>query len=370
MIDIIDDLERWRVEGRTFAVARIVDMDGSGPRMAGATMAVNQEGEVVGSISGGCLESSVVEAALTLIDQRGEGRVMRFDAVSDPLDPMSVGLTCGGTVGVFIELFPCSLLPALVRAREELRSVALITVIEGVGVGASFVLGEDGQQVGSTGSPEFDAVLAAVAQESFATGENRLVQGTGGRAGFVHVFRAPAQMVIVGAVDFSAALVKVARIMGYRVTVCDARATFATPARFPEAHQVIVDWPHRFIESIGASLGPSDVVCVLTHDHKYDVPALLAALSTPVGYIGAMGSRHTHAERIERLIEAGADESTLVRVMAPIGLDIGASTPEEVAIATCAEIVASHHGRLGSPLRALRDGDGPIHRESDRTLHQ
>jgi xanthine dehydrogenase accessory factor len=151
---------------------------------------------------------------------------------------------------------------------------------------------------------------------------------------------------------------RVGSFLGYRVTVCDARPVFATRTRFPEADEVVVDWPDRFMAKVGADLGPRDAVCVLTHDHKFDVPAILAALETKVGYLGAMGSRRTNADRLARLRETGVDGAGLDRVMAPIGLDIGARTPEETAISICAEIIAS---RTGRPAPSLRASDGPIH---------
>jgi xanthine dehydrogenase accessory factor len=179
---------------------------------------------------------------------------------------------------------------------------------------------------------------------------------------FLDPFVAPPKMVIFGAVDFTAALSRVAKVLGYRVTVCDARATFATAERFPAADEVVVDWPQRYLARVGADLGPRDAVCVLTHDPKFDVPAILAALETAVGYIGAMGSRRTHGERVARLSEAGVSEQDLGRLMAPIGLDLGARTPEEVAISVVAEIIARQTGHRQA---SLRDLDGPIH---DRTV--
>jgi xanthine dehydrogenase accessory factor len=165
-------------------------------------------------------------------------------------------------------------------------------------------------------------------------------------------------MIIFGAVDFTAALARAAKLLGYKVTVCDARAVFATPQRFPMADEVVNDWPHRYLAKVGEELGLRDAVCVLTHDHKFDVPAITAALETPVGYIGAMGSRRTHADRVVRLREEGVDDAALERVMGPIGLDLGARTPEETAVSICAEIIAVRTGRRA---RSLRDADGPIH---------
>jgi xanthine dehydrogenase accessory factor len=175
---------------------------------------------------------------------------------------------------------------------------------------------------------------------------------------FIESFALPPQLLIFGAVDFTAALARVGKVLGYRVTVCDARAVFATAARFPMADEVIVEWPHRHLEKVGVELGPRDAVCVLTHDPKFDVPAVIAALDTRVGYIGAMGSRRTHAERLERLREAGVTDDTFGRLMSPIGLDIGARTPEETAVSICAEIIALRTGRRPP---SLRDTEGPIH---------
>jgi xanthine dehydrogenase accessory factor len=176
---------------------------------------------------------------------------------------------------------------------------------------------------------------------------------------FIEAFGPPPRMLIFGAVDFTGALARTAKVLGYHVTVCDARAAFATAARFPAADEVVVDWPHRLLAAVGPELGPRDAICVLTHDHKFDVPAILAALDTDVGYLGAMGSRRTHADRVTRLEEAGVDPGALKRLLAPIGLDIGSRTPEETAVAICAEIIAL---RTGRDAPSLRDSDGPIHR--------
>jgi xanthine dehydrogenase accessory factor len=179
-------------------------------------------------------------------------------------------------------------------------------------------------------------------------------------AAFVESFAPPPRMVIFGAVDFTAALARVAKVLGYHVTVCDAREVFATRKRFPMADEVVVDWPDRYLATIGESLGPRDAVCVLTHDAKFDIPAIVSALGTNVGYLGAMGSRRTHADRVDRLRSEGIGDAALARLMAPIGLDIGARTPEEAAISICAEIIALRTGRAES-VAPLRDAAGPIH---------
>jgi xanthine dehydrogenase accessory factor len=176
---------------------------------------------------------------------------------------------------------------------------------------------------------------------------------------FIDAFSPPPTMVIFGAVDFTSALARVAKVLGYHVLVCDAREVFATKRRFPMADEVLVTWPTPLFAERGSQLTQRDAVCILTHDPKFDVPAVVGALATNVGYIGVMGSRKTHAKRVERLVEAGVTDEQLLRLMSPIGLDIGARTPEETAISICGEIIARRTGR-GAP--SLRDGDGPIHK--------
>jgi xanthine dehydrogenase accessory factor len=232
-------------------------------------------------------------------------------------------------------------------------------------LGARIVVRPGATPLGTFNDPDLDRTIARDSAAALENGRSAIHHyGSVGESGtdftvFIEVFAEPRQMVIFGAVDFTAALVRVAKVLDYRVTVCDARATFATQTRFPEADEVIVDWPHRYLAKVGRNLGPRDAVCVLTHDHKFDVPAIAAALETRAGYIGAMGSRQTHAERIERLRDEGMDEQKLARVMAPIGLDIGARTPGETAVAIMAEIVNLLSGAMA---QSLRDGSGPIHR--------
>ena len=257
----------------------------------------------------------------------------------------------------------------LAAALRAERPAALAEVIEGPGelLGGKLLLlpGTPGGVLGSLGDPDLDRVVARDAAGELAAGLTATRHyGLHGEARardvsvFIESFAPPPKMVIFGAVDFTAALAKVAKVLGYRVTVCDARPVFATRARFPMADEVVVAWPDKHLAEVGAGLGQRDVVCVLTHDPKFDVPAITSALRTDVGYLGAMGSRRTTLERIERLREAGVDDAGLSRVMGPIGLDIGARTPEETAVAICAEIIAM---RTGKPAPSLRDREGPIH---------
>lgn len=250
----------------------------------------------------------------------------------------------------------------LLRAEEP---VALATVVAGPRVGAKLLVRPVGEAQGGLGNAELDRVVTRDARGQLEVGRTDTRHyGPHGEAReravevFIESFAPPPTMIIFGAVDFTAALAGAAKLLGYRVTVCDARAVFATPQRFRMADEVVNDWPHRYLAKVGEELGPRDAVCVLTHDHKFDVPAIIAALETDVGYVGAMGSRRTHADRVRRLRESGVDDAVLTRVMAPIGLDLGARTPEETAISICAEIIALRTGRAVS---SLRDGEGPIH---------
>ena len=237
-------------------------------------------------------------------------------------------------------------------------------------VGAKLLVRADAPVEGSTGDSDLDRVIARDALGSLESGLSATRHyGRRGQANqrevavFIESFVPAPQMIIFGAVDFTAALARIAKVLGYRVTVCDARPVFATEARFPMADEVVVDWPDRHLGRVGADLGPRDAVCVLTHDPKFDVPAIQAALRTRAGYLGAMGSRRTHADRTKRLLDAGVDPADLERVMGPIGLDIGARTPEETAVSICAEIIALRvNGPEGTAARSLRDRVGPIHR--------
>jgi xanthine dehydrogenase accessory factor len=253
-------------------------------------------------------------------------------------------------------------LAARVRAGEP---VAMATVVNGPDTGAKLLAEPDGTIKGTLGNADLDRVVTRdlLAELDAGTSGTRHY-GPNGEARqdeltvFIETWAPPPQMLVFGAVDFTAALTRVAKVLGYVVTVCDARQVFATKQRFPFADEVVVDWPHRLLERVGSTLGQRDAVCVLTHDHKFDVPAIKAALDTNVGYLGAMGSRRTHGERIERLLEAGVTEAGLARIHSPIGLDLGARTPEETAISICAEIIAERTGRRAY---SLKETEGPIH---------
>jgi xanthine dehydrogenase accessory factor len=259
--------------------------------------------------------------------------------------------------------------PSIYEAlRDALRAespVALATITNGPHLGGKLLVRPGGDALGTLGDPDLDRVVARDALGELEAGlTSTRHYGEHGEARedtvsvFIESFAPPPRMIIFGAVDFTRALASVAKVLGYRVVVCDARAVFATRQRFPMADEVVNEWPNRYLEKVGDDLGPRDAVCVLTHDSKFDVPAIVGSLATRVGYLGAMGSRKTHAKRTERLRDAGVIDDELARIHAPIGLDIGARTPEETAVSICAEIIAHRTGRQAT---ALRDGEGPIH---------
>ncbi|MEW2357976.1 XdhC family protein [Spirillospora sp. NPDC029432] len=368
MRDVLGDIAAWYAAGETFGLATVVNTFRSAPRPAGAAMAVAPSGEVTGSVSGGCVEGAVYELAREVMES---GRpVVRRYGVSDD-DAFAVGLTCGGILDVLVEPVGPATFPefaevaASIAAREP---VAVATVVSGPGtVGARRVIWPD-RASGSLapGAPYAERLDAAADDDA----RGMLAQGlTGqrhyGREGerrldelavFVHAFAPPPRLLVFGAIDFAAAVARVGKFLGYHVTVCDARPVFATPKRFPEADEVVVKWPHKFLE--GTDVDERTAICVLTHDPKFDVPLLEAALRTPAGYVGAMGSRRTHDDRIARLREAGLTAAELSRLRSPIGLDLGARTPEETAVSIAAELIQLRWGGSGRP---LTDTAGRIH---------
>ena len=343
-------------DGR-FALATVVRASGSTPRPVGTTMAVTEAGEVIGSISGGCVESAVYELAQSVLAD-GVSRIETYGVSDD--DAFAIGLTCGGTLEVLVREGDPALLERFLDLDEP---VALATVCSS---GAQLVM--TGTEVwGSTGSSGLDVAVLADARGALAAGRTVLRHyGFDGErrvddcAVLLQVCAPPPRMLVYGATDFARALTRAGDFLGYRVTLCDARPVFATKARFPEAHEVVNGWPsdHLHDEVVAGRVDERTVVAVLTHDPRFDVPLLLEALQSNAGYIGAMGSRRTHDQRLAQLREAGLDESSLARLHSPIGLDIGGRTPEETAISIAAEIVQQRWGGTGQPLSRT---DGDIH---------
>ncbi|MGG5260650.1 XdhC family protein [Phycicoccus avicenniae] len=374
MRDVLDQLMGWWRAGETVGVGTVVATFRSAPRPAGASMLVGPEGEAVGSVSGGCVEGAVYELSQSVV---GDGSpVLQRYGVSDD-DAFAVGLTCGGILDVFVEPVSRTTFPELGDVADDVeagRPVAVATVIEHpdpAWLGRRLVVrpeDAEGGSSGSLGSPRADGavtddargLLAAGRTETLTYGPDGERRGEGMRV-FVSAFAPRPRMLVFGAIDFAAAVAHVGTFLGYRVTVCDARPVFATNSRFPAADEVVVEWPHKYLaaELEGGRIDGRTVVCVLTHDPKFDVPVLEVALRLPeVAYVGAMGSRRTHEDRLERLREAGMTDAELERLSSPIGLDLGARTPEETAVSIAAEIVALQWGGQGARLLEL---GGPIH---------
>jgi xanthine dehydrogenase accessory factor len=370
--DVLNEvLAVWRAGG-TAGLATVVRTFRSAPRPAGAAMVVAPDGTVSGSVSGGCVEGAVYELAT---DVAGSGApVLERYGVSDD-DAFAVGLTCGGILDVFVEPVSQATFPELDTIAADIeahRPAAVATVIahpESDWVGRRLVVRPDGVE-GTFGSLRADAAATDDARGLLAAGRSEvLTYGPDGqRRGegmevFVASYAPRPRMLVFGAIDFAAAVAAQGSFLGYRVTVCDARPVFATRARFPTADEVVVDWPHRYL-SAQADAGAVDartVICVLTHDPKFDVPLLEVALRLPdIAYVGAMGSRRTHDDRMARLREAGLSDAELVRLSSPIGLDLGGRTPEETAVSIAAEIIARRWGGGGRP---LAETGGRIHAE-------
>ena len=339
-----------------FALATVVRASGSAPRPVGTTMAVRDDGEVIGSLSGGCVEAAVHAAALEVL-RTGQPCVETYGVSDD--DALAVGLTCGGTISVLVRVGSAQVLEQVLSH----EAVALATV---VGTGAEVVVTAD-DVVGTTGDSGLDVAVVADARGALAAGRTvvRHYGSSGERrvddtAVLVQVWAPPARMLVYGATDFARALASAGRFLGHRVTVCDARPVFATAARFPEADEVVNRWPHDHLrdEVAAGRVDERTVVAVLTHDPRFDVPLLVAALRSPAGYVGAMGSRRTHDTRMAALRDAGLDEGALARLRSPIGLDIGGRTPEETAISIVAEVVQQRWGGTGQPLTRT---EGDIH---------
>ncbi|WP_255953657.1 XdhC family protein [Streptomyces odontomachi] len=369
MLDIAEELHRWVAQGREFAVATVVSVGGSAPRQPGAALAVDADGTAIGSVSGGCVEGAVYDLCRQALD---DGRTVLERYGHSDEDAFAVGLTCGGVIDVLV---------TPVRAGDAVRGVlgaaladaaaghtlALARVVAGPAplLGRPLYLRSDGSYEGGCGAGDaVDRRAAARLRMLLDAGRTAAVEvrGTAGGATltlFVESTAPPPRMIVFGAVDFATALVQVGAFLGYRVTVCDARPVFATHARFPHADEVVVEWPHEYLER--TDVDGRTVLCVLTHDAKFDVPLLRRALGMPVAYVGAMGSRRTHEDRLRRLREVGVGEPELARLRSPIGLDLGARTPEETALSIAAEIVAHRRGGSGTPLTG---GRVPIHRDA------
>ncbi|MER7189595.1 XdhC family protein [Streptomyces flaveolus] len=370
MLDIAEELHRWVEQGRDVAVATVVAVGGSAPRPPGAALAVDAGGTVIGSVSGGCVEGAVYELCRQSLE---DGRVVleRF-GYSDE-DAFAVGLTCGGVIDILVTPVraddparPAVAAALAAAARGEAAALARIVGGPAELLGRALAVRPDGSRTGGFGThPELDRTVAAEAGAFLDAGRTGTLEigERGSRCGapltLLIESSVPApRMIVFGAIDFASALARAGKFLGYHVTVCDARPVFATRARFPDADEVVVEWPHAYLKR--TDVDARTVLCVLTHETKFDVPLLELALRLPVAYVGAMGSRRTHLDRNERLREAGVTDRELARLRSPIGLDLGARTPEETALSIAAEIVAARRGGSGVSLTGAHT---PIHHE-------
>ncbi|RFU82594.1 XdhC/CoxI family protein [Streptomyces triticagri] len=374
MRDIAEGLASWLADGRRFAVATVVRTWRSAPRRPGSSLAVAEDGEVIGSVSGGCVEGAVYELAREVL-KSGEPVAVTYGVSDD--DALAVGLTCGGIIEILIRPAGAGRFPGLAGVLAAIgrgQPVAVASPLPADGgaaepetapaPGGRLVVTPNGSE-GTLGDTGLDAAVAQRARGLLAGGGTDVVHlGRQGQSRlddvtvFVESFAPPPRMLVFGAIDFASSVARIGKFLGYHVTVCDARPVFATRRRFPDADELVVDWPHRYLDS--TTVDENTVICVLTHDPKFDVPLLQRALCTPARYVGAMGSRRTHEDRLRRLREAGVAEAELDRLASPIGLDLGARTPEETAVAIMAEIIALRWGGTGR--RLTETTPLPIHR--------
>ncbi len=359
MKELLDQVRAWQAEGAELGRAVVVRTFGSAPRPEGATLVATADGRLAGSVSGGCVEGAAFEE-IQRARADGVSRVIRY-GISDE-QAWDVGLACGGTIDVLVEPL---VRPEVVGAASGRGGVAVVIALPGdappaafgphaPGAGEApapaFTIAEDGSLDGSTGSPAADAALAATARDLLARGGSATVEAAGGQW-FLEGFPVAPRLVIVGAVQVAMPLSRIARELGYATVVVDGRAAFATKERFPDVDALVVGWPDEVAEEIG--LGPADAVAVLTHDVKFDEPAIVEALRRGCRYVGAVGSRKTQADRRARLLAAGVGEADLARLRGPIGLDLGGRAPAETALAIMAEIVAERHGGSAAPMWTL-----------------
>jgi xanthine dehydrogenase accessory factor len=363
MRDLLPTLDAWRAEGVDAGRAVVVRTFGSAPRPEGAVLIVSDDGRLMGSVSGGCVEGAAAEE-IERARRTGNARVIRY-GISDE-EAWDVGLACGGTIDVLIQ----PSVPAEVVAAAEGavgpngRSLAIATPLPPDAPPAAFGTHAPGSGAppappiavdaaghiveGGTGSPATDAELGRVAAAILNDGRSRTVE-VGGASYFVEAFPVRPRLVVVGAVEVARSLVRYARELGYETVVVDGRASFATPARFPDADAIVVAWPDEAFAELG--VGPNDTVAILSHDPKFDEPAIVEATRRGCRYVGAVGSRKTQADRRIRLAEAGLNAEQIAALHGPIGLDLGGKDPAETALAIMAEIVASRRGGSGLPMR-------------------
>lgn len=358
MREVLDDIERWHAEGKRIARATVVSVVGSAPRAVGAVLAVSDAGDISGSVSGGCVEPDVIEQAQAILRATRPGatpsatiptaKLLTY-GVSEEQNFERIGLSCGGEIRVFVQALPDDwrdLAAAIHRGRPAIEAIVIAGAPERMGHAAIWI---DGLRapIGDLGAPSLDTAAGAIATQLLRQGESGAqmisIEGEQPQEVFFAAYQPQPTLLIVGAGHITIPLTRLAKTVGYRVVVIDAREAFATRERLPDADEIIVDWPDEAMARL--PLNTATAVAVLSHDDKFDVPALTVALRADVGYVGAIGSRGTREKRDRRLREAGLTDEQIRRIHGPIGLDIGAGPPEEIALAILAQVVAARHGK-------------------------
>ena len=347
MRDVLPEIERWHAEGKPIAIATVITVAGSAPRGVGATLAMTAEGDIAGSVSGGCVEPAVIEEGMRSL-RTGHPKLLSY-GITEEQNVEQIGLSCGGEIRVFVErLVNLEPLAKALTAQQPIVRAVVINAPEESGAhsGESMLVPEQGGPVGSVGEVALDDAVAAKARDLLRDGESAMATvAVAGKPAemFFAVYRPEPTLVIVGAGHITIPLTKLAKTLDYRVTVIDPREAFATRERLPDADDLLLEWPDDAMARLPIS--SATAVAVLTHDDKFDVPALKAALNSPASYVGAIGSRGTRERRDRRLREAGVTDEQIARIHGPIGIDIGARTPEEIALAILAQIVAVRRGK-------------------------
>jgi xanthine dehydrogenase accessory factor len=350
VLEIAPDLRRWLARGEKIALATVIATRRSAPRPIGAKLGVSEGGELAGSVSGGCVENEVYGLAQEAL---GGGPPQLADyGISDELG-LSVGLPCGGEIEVFVDEYEAAMLERLLTAAENEEPAVLYEIVSGEGVGAKLLVFESGETLGD-GLGD----LPVGVDELLRRGRSALVEEDG-RKVFCDVFGPRPGLVVFGAVDTAEHLCSAAAALGWRTVVVDARGKLATRERIPSADELMVSWPEEALEQIQPD--HSTAIVVLTHEDRFDIPALKGALETEAYYIGALGSRRNQERRRERLLAEGLDEEAIERIAGPSGLDVGADTPAETAVSILAEILAVRAGREGGRLKTAK---GRIHAEA------
>jgi len=342
MRDIIEILERWTGEGASVALGSVVERIGSAPRDPGAALAVSSKREIAGGVTGGCVEPAVIREANEVLNG-SRGKLVHYGL--DDEDGFDVGLTCGGKIAVAVYALDPELVPPIADAVRSDRPIAV-----------TLSLGEErfGEQAIFAPESSNGDALSAAARSLLEIGESAIVEGADGEMIFVESYAPRPNLYLFGASDHVSALVPLGKQLGYRVTVCDPRKVFLTRERFPDADELSDDWPDEFLAR--APIDPRTAICLMTHDLKFDVPALQLALNSSAGFIGAIGSEKTRADRTARLREAGVEDAALARLHAPIGLQIGARTPEEVAVTIAAQLIEAKVAARGARIETISRG--------------